>query len=215
MTTDTVQRLTDYFSHFEKRSYRKGQVLIFGGEAPRHVYYLVQGSVRQYDISYRGDEIVVNTYKAPAFFSMPTIMSHVPNRYFFETTTDVELYQAPPETIVDFLQLNPDVMFELLCTAYAGVDGLLERMAHLMGGSAQTRVLYELALECRECEDKKQTTCLIALNESELAARSGLTRETVSREIHKLKVAGLLDISRKGILLKDPGLLEEKLGLKL
>lgn len=215
MTNHTVQQLTDYFSRYEKKSYKKGQVLIFGGEAPLHAFCLVVGQVRQYDISHQGDELVLDTYRAPAFFPMPHTLSQLPNRYFFEAVTDVELYQAPPDKIAAFLRANPDITFELLCSVYAGVDGLLERMTQLMGGSARSRVLYELVLQYRELRKPGHTTCLLPVNESQIAARCGLSRETVSREIQKLKAVGLLDVSRKGILLKEPAVLEARLGLKL
>lgn len=55
-------------SRYPKRTYPKGQILVFADESPEYIFYIVKGHVRKYDVSYRGDEIVLNIFKPPAFF---------------------------------------------------------------------------------------------------------------------------------------------------
>lgn len=216
MTPQVAKKVEKFFSEYPLRQYSKGELLILADENPKHIYYLVSGLVREYDISYRGDEIVVNVFKHPAFFPMSWAINKTPNRYFFEAYSKVAVREAPPQDALEFIKRNSDVMFDLLGRLYIGVEGMSRRMAHLMGGSAKSRLLFELILEAKRFgKPREDGSYLMVLNESEIASRAGLSRETVSREIRELKKMNLIEVGRKGILLQDIESLEAKLGSNL
>lgn len=198
-----TEKIHSFFSDYPQRHYRKGQILIHAHDEPTHVFHLLEGRVKQYDISYRGDEVVLNVFKPLAFFPMSYAINHTPNVYFFEAETDVVLRQAPNDEAVAFLKANSDVLFDLLSRVYKGTDGLLGRLAHLMAGSARSRVLYELLIEARRFGEPRGKGMAITLTESDIGAHAGLARETVSREIHKLKDEGLISLIKKEIWIND------------
>jgi CRP/FNR family cyclic AMP-dependent transcriptional regulator len=216
MNPEVTRKIEQYFSQYPLRSYHKDQILIHAGDESPHIFYLISGKVSQYDISYRGDEVAVNIFKAGAFFPMLGAITKKPNRYFFGTVTPVELRIAPQEEVLAFLKNNPDVVYDLLSRLYVGVDGLLGRMAHLMAGTAKSRLLYELIIECRRFGEKRQDdSCLVAIKEVELAKRAGLSRETVSRELQKIIHDDLIQVSRQAIVVKNLSALEARLGIEL
>jgi DNA-binding GntR family transcriptional regulator len=49
------------------------------------------------------------------------------------------------------------------------------------------------------------------MNESELATHTGLSRETINREMRKLIAEDLVSASRQGILIKDLAKLQARL----
>ncbi len=188
MTVDVQAKVHTEFTKYPRRTYAKGQILLFADENPPHIFYLVSGRVRKYDVSYRGDEVIVNIFKPPAFFPMSWALAKTPNKYFYKTEEETALHVVPTEKVVEFLQQNADVTIDLMSRVYQGLEGLLGRLVHLMSGSAQSRLMYELVIECQRfgLPDKEGTFQLV-VSEVDLAARSGLSRETVSREINKLK----------------------------
>ena len=213
MTSDVAQKINDFFASYRLQYFKKRHILIYAGNEPPGIFYLISGQVREYDISDSGDEIVVNIFKPPAFFPMSWAINKTPNQYFFETTSPVSLKQAPADEALAFLKTNLDVVFDLLSRLYSGTDGILRRMAHLMGGSAYSRVLFELIIECRRFGKRQLSgTYIIDLHERELADRMGLSRESVSREIAKIKKLGLIEVSRKGLLIKNLTKLDKELG---
>lgn len=213
MALTVAQKIEQHFSQYPKRSYPKGQILVFADESPAHIFYIVKGSVRKYDVSYRGDEVIVNIFKPPAFFPMSWAINHSPNQYFYKTESETELHIIPGDNALQFIKDNPDVMLDLLSRIYKGLDGLLGRVVHLMSGSAKSRLLYELIIECRRFgKVAKDGSYKLEANEVDLAARSGLSRETVSREMQKLKTDGLVSMSPHGILVANLEALEKKLG---
>lgn len=200
MKTEVKNKIEAFFASYPKRSYPKGHILIFADETPDQVFYLKRGKVRKYDVSYRGDEMIVNIFRAPSFFPMSIAINNIQNKYFYKTEEQAEVHIAPGEDAVRFVMDNPDVMFDLLSRLYFGLEGISERLLHLMSGTAKSRLLHELIIECRRFGKKQDDdSYLLTASETDLAARSGLSRETVSREMRKLKSQGLVTVGHGGI----------------
>lgn len=211
MDPTVEQTVQDFFSKFRLRKFAKGQILILDDEEANIVYHLVSGKVKVYDVTYRGEEVILNIFKPPAFFPMSLALNKGPNPYIYEAETDIEVHQVAAAEVVDFLKANPEVVLDLLTRVYRGVDGLLGRMAHLMSGSAKSRLLYELILEARRFGKVAGRGVDLDITEKDLGARTGLARETVSREISKLKQAELIATPGKGIRITSLDALNEAL----
>jgi CRP-like cAMP-binding protein len=144
---------------------------------------------------------------------MSSAINATPNHYFFEASTKVVARVAPINKTVAFVKDNPKVLFDLLSRVYRGMDGVLRRMAHLMGGDVKSRLLFELLNSAyRFGETRTDGSVYINLNEGDLAKHSGLARETVSRNIQNLKALSLVEIRSDGIILNKPDQLENMLG---
>ncbi|HSW98255.1 MAG TPA: Crp/Fnr family transcriptional regulator [Candidatus Saccharimonadales bacterium] len=207
------QKIADFFAAYPLREFDKRQLLLRPDEALPGVFYLVDGRVSQYDVTPAGNEVVVNVFKPGAFFPMSAALNNVPNAYFYEASLKTAARVAPVADAVQFVQDNPDVALDLLKRVYRGVDGVLRRMAHLMGGGAKHRLLFEvLNAAYRFGEPQANGSLLVALNEGDLARLSGLARETVNRNMQELKGTGLLTLGRSGIAIPDVKALDALLG---
>src|SRR3989344_1915115 len=216
MASEIAQKIEAFFNRYPKKSFGKREILVFAKEDPACIFQLIKGEVREYDISHHGNEVILNVFKPPAFFPMSWAINKTPNQYFFETIGAVQIRMVPPEDAVNFIENNSDVMFDLLSRLYRGTDGLLGRMAHLMGGSARSRLIYELLIEnARFGEARTNGSYFIPINESQLAAYTGLSRETVNREIHKLMESRLVTANRHGVIIKDLAKFEDELSTSL
>ena len=207
-----TDKIHDYFTTFPKRVYSKGQILIFANQDPDYIFYITDGKVRQYDVSHSGDEVIVNIYKPPAFFPMGWALNRQPNTFLFKAEAKTTVHIIPADDAAAFLETHPDVALDLLRRLYRGIDGLLGRMVHIMSGTAKSRLLHELLIECRRFGTQKPDgSYALAIHETDLAARAGLTRETISREMASVKNEGLAVITSKGITIPNLSKLEKKL----
>lgn len=213
MDKQLQQKIAAFFSSFPRREFEKGKILIHPEEAIGNVYYLVQGQVVQYDISPSDSEVVLNAFKPPAFFPMAQAVNGTPNHYFFEAVTDVIAHQVPAKKAALFVRQNPDVMFNLLQRVYRGTDGILQRMSHLMGGDARSRLLFELINAAQRFGRPNAGEINTALTEADLAKRSGLPLEVVSHTLRELKESGLVGMQGRAIVVRDIKRLELALGL--
>ena len=129
----SVKNIVDnFFRQFKFYRYKKGEILIRVDDDPSGIFYLKSGIVKEYAISKKGEELVVNLFKESAFFPMSFAINKTPNRYFFEAVTPLDVYKAPKEKVVAFIKENPQVLYDLLSRVFKGTDGLLTRMTYLM-----------------------------------------------------------------------------------
>jgi len=214
MTEVSVEtKVREYFAQYPSRVYPKGHILVFADESPEHIYYLESGRVRKYDVSYRGDEVVVNIFKPGSFFPMSWAINQGDNKFFYKTEEKTELRIVPANDAMQFLKKNPDVMMDLLSRLYRGMEGVLGRLVQLMAGTAKSRLAYEIVIECERFGSKNMSgSHTITATEVDLAAHTGLSRETVSREMQKLKQAKLVSLDNKEITILDLAAIKKLLG---
>ena len=80
-----------------------------------------------------------------------------------------------------------------------------------MSGSAYERLIAELIIIAKRFGEKKDSQITIQTSERDLASQIGMTRETVSREIKKLRAVGLISFNKKHLIIKDIKKLEGEL----
>lgn len=210
MDEEVRKKVERFFLAHKHQEYKKGELLIRADDDPRGIFYLRSGNVKQYAISRNGEELVINIFKPVAFFPMSWAINQTPNVYFYEAMTAVEVYRVTREEVIAFIKANPDVLYDLISRVYRGVDGLLTRMTYLMSGGAYARLLTELLIYARRFA-KGENSVEITISEKDLAAQTGMTRETVSREIKQLKDKGIITLKRAKITITDVQRLEDDL----
>ncbi len=99
------------------------------------------------------------------------------------------------------MQNNPAVTYDLLKRLYSGVDGLLEKLATSLAFPADQRLMNELVIYGKRFgkENADHTTTLTVTME-QLSHLTGLARETISRELQKLKKKGIVKLRRGSII---------------
>jgi len=200
MNQTILDKLNEHFSSSGVVAYRKGEIITFANHEPQGVSFLLEGVVEQYDITPEGNKITVNIFKPPAFFPMSWAINKTPNTYFFAALTEVNVKRSDADEVVTFLKSNPEITFDLLSRVYRGTDALLKRLVLAASGIASSRLIFELLIEAyRFGIDLESSKTLIKVKQSNLAARSGLARETVSRELHKLEANGTITSAKGGI----------------
>ncbi len=204
MNQESAAKLEAFFADYPLRKFRKGQVLILNGDTPDKVHLLVSGHVKMYDVNYRGDEIILQIFQPPAYFPMSYALNGGTSPYIFEADTDIEVRLAPAAEVVKLLEQEPALALDLLRRLYRGTDVLLGRIAQLSSGSAKSRTGYELAIEAQRFGvTTDQVAYKLDITEKDLAARAGLSRETVSRELQKLKAEGYVAFQDRQFVVKD------------
>lgn len=204
-------QVASFFQPYRTKEFAKESILVFGGDAPVGIFYLLSGTVLQYDVTPQGDKIILNIFKPGSFFPMNWGLDETISPYFLEATDTVKVAIAPRQDVVTFLQAHPEVTMDLLHRLYRGTDGLLERLTSLLGGTAKKRLLVELKIAARRFGVEDPQGIRIPHNERDLAAQTGLARETVNREIQKLKKSGLVHMAGSTITLTSLETLEAEL----
>lgn len=212
MDNQIFEKVYGFFKQNKHQLFKKGEILIRADDEPSGVFYLTKGKVKEYAISKKGEELIVNIFKPEAFFPMSWAVNQTPNVYYYQALEDVETWKASREKVIKFIKDNPDVLFDLLSRVFKGVDGVLMRLAHLMSGEAYDRVITELLIASKRFGSiEKDRSVRLIISEKELASQAGMARETVSREIKILKDEKLVTFNKNVLTIPNIDNLESKL----
>jgi CRP-like cAMP-binding protein len=195
-----------FFAKFKAGTYARKSLLIKPDQVFDSIYYVKSGYVKQTATGPAGEEFIVNIYRPGSFFAISLALHRKQSHYSFEALTEVELIKAPTKEIIQLLNTQPDLALDLLLRVTSGLNSLVTRMETLVFGSASQKVAAVLWQNGQRFGQKQQDGSLVIdlpFTHQQLASLTGLTRETVSIEMSKLKKQGILDYHGKTITLLD------------
>lgn len=179
------------------RRYEAGRALWQAGEPARGLFFLLAGRVRvvrdQGDrllLVHTCDDIGTTLGEVPLFTG-----GGYPARAVAAVPT--ECLVVPARALRAAVAADPELSRELLAGLAARVDHLVRRLQGLAEGSVRERLVGHL-LAHAEIEDDRAVVRY--RSHSELAEDLGTAREVVSREIGRLRDAGLVHSPGRGRL---------------
>jgi CRP-like cAMP-binding protein len=203
---ESVQKtLLHFFKQFPLKTYKKNDVFISPDKSPEGVYLLVEGNVRMFSMSKEGSELSINMFKPYSFFPMGWALNVTSNRYYYDAFTDAQIYIAPKESTVQFLKEHDEVVWDLLERIYKGFDGYFMEMESLLDGKAYNKIITQFIIQAKRSDNSVQLT------HNQLATLTGLSRETVTREIKKLSDKGLIKREEKHFSIPNIDALEREI----
>lgn len=207
------EKLDAFFAQFKNQKYKKGEILIRADEEPKGVFYLSTGRVKQYAISAHGDELVLNIFKPVSFFPMSWVLNNSSPPHYYEAMTSLEVRKAPREDVRKFIENEREVMHDLLSRIYRGLEGVWLKMEHMMSGNSYLKLVTELLIFAKRFGERegRRYTVDFKTTEKELAAQTGIARETVSRSIQLLKKKRLISFKSNQLVIFDIAKLEQEL----
>jgi CRP/FNR family transcriptional regulator len=196
MNSKRAQGMLSLLESYPLRSYRKGEIILFQGEAPRVAYVLQKGMVKAYNISSSGDEKPIGFYGPGSLFPPSWVLGQAPSAiYYYEAFTDVSVFTIPKEEYIDILQAHPDILFSELENYVADEIGKSMRLNALQHSRASDKLIYTLhylALSHSKSLTDGTVELELLLTHQDFANLTGLTRETTATELNKLKKAGVI-----------------------
>lgn len=207
-----------FFAHYPAKTYQHDKILIEPNNSSDFIYFVESGKVKKYNLNYRGDKIILTMFRPGSFLPIADAFNQdLKNCFYYSPEGEAVLRVAPKQEVYDFLTKNPEVVFDSLRRINRRLIEFQNRSLSLMAGNASSSVAYEIYVEASRfgSEDDKKGSISINLTEKGIASRCGLTRETVNREIRKLKDNNLVIVERNGLVVIDLAGIEKRLYKKL
>ena len=186
------QQFATFLEQYPTKTFKKGEIIIFQGEAPRSGYVVKSGTVKAYNLSINGDEKPVSFYSAQSVFPGAWVYGKVPSAiYYYEAfTAEVTLYVVNREEYMAFIKQHPAVMYSELERFLIDQLGKSMRLNALQHSRASDKLLYTLhylALSHGKDIGGQKIEITLDLTHQDFANLTGLTRETAATELNKLK----------------------------
>lgn len=204
MEPEVQQKLNNYFSKYPQKKFKKGKLILQPQKEINSAFYLTAGSIRMFTITNKGIDTTLNIFKPFSIFPLGPVINNKENLYYYETMNDVVVSIVPKKVIINLLQTEQDITYDLLSRIYKGLDGYFLIMESLLGGSAYHRVVTQLIIQNKRFGKVK-------LTHAKLASLTGLSRETVTREITNLQKKGVISYKKGAIHITSNKKLEQEL----
>ena len=197
-----INYLHAYLDRQPTRTFKKGEIIIFQGEAPRSAYVVKEGVVKAYNLSVNGDEKPVAFHFADAAFPGAWMFGKVSSALFYYEafTDDVTVYTINREEFVGFLKGRPELLYQELERYVVDQLGATMRLNALQHSRASDKLLYTLhylALNHGNALEPGKVEITLDLTHQDFANLTGLTRETAATELNKLKRQGIINYGKQ------------------
>ena len=176
-----------------RRTIAKGQTVAWQGEAPSQVVNVVGGLFKLTASTSDGREQILGTVGPGAFIGR---IDGRANAFSAVALAPAEVCLFPRETFIAFAADHPEIGAEMLERALQDLDRARRWLLMLGRGSAIERVAA-LLLDFAEASPGQRHT--FALSRGQMADLAGLTIETVSRQLGKLKRAGMIAVPERDL----------------
>lgn len=198
--TDNNPQLQAFLATRPVRSYKKGEIVVFQGEAPRNTLVVKSGVIKSYNLSVAGDEKPLSFYTEDDLFPVPWTFRKAPNAYFYyEAFTDCSLYLVPRDEYIEFVKTHPAMLYGALEKIITEQIGSTMRLNALQYSRASDKLLYTLhylTLSHGREIGPKLIEISLSLTHQDFANLTGLTRETTATELNRLKTRGVISYGK-------------------
>lgn len=212
MVDEPLSKLHKFYTQYNPLHYKKKSLILHADDTPEEVFYIKEGFVRAYRISEQGEELTIIILKPRDFFPVTYGLNTLPNSYYLEAMTSLQIWKVPRKEFMSFLKDHPDVYHELTNKMMARFGGLLTRMEYLVFGNAYTKVATTILICAKSFGERWGENLIVTVpfTHKDIAAMVGITRETACLEMKKLERKGLIGHLGRLLIIKDIQALEEE-----
>lgn len=198
----------DFFSHLSPmqlkalsqislvRTFDAGEILFYEGEKSHYFHVLLKGEVSIYKTSALRETILVHRFHAPSMIAEVATLKHIPYPASAECVTAGEILKIEREPFLRLLHEDAGLSISLIASLTQKIGALELSLQRHSAPNAMAKVARLIRDEPEIFQHRKGI---------EIAQMLGITPETLSRMVKKLKIEGIIE--GKGIrsfTLKNP-----------
>ncbi len=187
-----------------------GEPILYQGEIPRHAYIMASGIVKVYDIGNAGDEKIINFMSSGDLLPPAWVFKKAPvSLYYYDAFTTCTFYRLPRETLLEAIKNTPSItnyMFEHYATSFVGSLLEINALEQSKGNEKIIHMLQYLLMRFPGTKNGDWHKIELRVTHQDLANMTGLTRETTSTELNKLRRKGIVEYSNQHYSLNIPQL---------
>jgi CRP/FNR family cyclic AMP-dependent transcriptional regulator len=198
-TNPTIER---FLAHCHRRRYPTKSVIIYAGDMPDVLYYIISGSVTVLIEDDEGHEMVLAYLNAGDFFGEMGLFDEQKNRSaWVRARTQCELAEISYNNFRGLANKDPEILFALasqMALRLRRTSGMVGRLAFMDVTGRIARTLLDLTKEpdAMTHPDGMQ----IRITRQELGRIVGCSREMVGRVLKNLEMQNLISVKGKTIV---------------
>jgi len=182
-----------------KRTIKKRTILLYQGEIPRQAYIVQKGTVKVYRLGRNGDEQIVSFRVPGDIFPETWLFDRTSSAlYYYEAMDDCEIITAERSVMLEYIKKDPRLESSLLDYFIDSHSAQLLQITALEQSRAADKLLlmlYYLMFRYSKETSPGNYELRFHLTHTVMGNLTGLTRETTSVELGKLRRKGVVSYS--------------------
>lgn len=194
--------ISNFLEHCHRHRYPSKSLIIYAGDKPDVLYYIIEGSVTVLIEDENGREIVLTYLNAGDFFGEMGLFGDQPNRSaFVRARTQCELAEIGYSRFRQLSENDPKILFELASQMALRLRKTSRKVGDLAFMDVTGRVARTLIELCEEPDAMTHPNGMqIRITRQELGRIVGCSREMVGRVLKSLEEQELITASGKTIV---------------
>lgn len=193
-----------------KRTIKKRTILLYQGEIPRQAYVVHKGAVKVYRLGRNGDEQIVGFRMPGDIFPETWLFGKTSSAlYYYEAMEDCEIITAERSVLLDHIKKSPRLTEGILNYFINSHSAQLLQITALEQSRAADKLLLMLYYLMFRYSNETSTgnfELRFHLTHTVMGNLTGLTRETTSVELGKLRRKGVVSYSGNLFVIHRPQL---------
>ena len=193
-----------------KRTIKKRTILLYQGEVPSQGYIVQKGAIKAYRLSKAGDEQIIGFRMPGDIFPETWLFGKTSSAlYYYEAIEDCELITAERSVLREHIEADPARQADLLDYFINSHTSHLLQITALEQSRAADKLLlmlYYLLFRYSKQLSASDYQLKFHLTHTTLGNLTGLTRETTSVELGRLRRKGVVSYSGNSFIIHRPAL---------
>lgn len=190
-----------------RTSLGKRETILTAGTEASHIIYLRSGIVKEYQHHGYQQENILQILKGPVYLGLASMAGDVVNQLSYSSLTEVLLCFIEKDIFKSLLLSNPQFSFAILQNVCRDslnhyYNFVNQNQKHIHGKLADALLYFSKYIF-------NSNDFVLPLNRSEISFMIGTSRESVSKQLRSYEREGILNISGRKILIKEPEKLEK------
>ena len=205
------QELAMFREQCTARVFSAGNVIVERDEQDQSVYFIMHGRVHVLNYSSAGRIVTYASMADGEMFGEMAAIDGLPRSAWVCAVNDCMVIKISKEIFLSYLQKNPIFSMAVMRKLSKNLRELDERLVNILSMKAEQRVCVEIISMAKPPSVKSGLYCVVEMpTQSNFANLIGLSRETVSRVLGRLRSDGLVKSSGNSLDILDRKGLENR-----
>lgn len=197
-----IPKLDRFLEHCHRHQYPPKSTIIYAGDAPDVLYYIIEGSVSVLIEDEEGREIVLAYLNKGDFFGEMGLFGEEPDRSaWVRTRTHCEVAEISYAKFRQLYHEHPDILFALASQMATRLRNTSRKVSDLAFMDVTGRVARTLLDLCQQPDAMTHPDGMqIRITRQEIGRIVGCSREMVGRVLKTMEESGLISVKGKTIV---------------
>lgn len=194
-----MNELKTFYRNFPSIKYKRNETIINQDVTPAYVYAIKSGVVESYNLTANGEHRSISFSVTDDIFPFGWAFSLTDKTlFYYRAYTDCELYKIDKKSFENRLATDPEFNRQIQhrqLVAYNSAQLQVDALGKSYGYAKIAYIFRFFSIYYGKSVGENLVKIQIPLTQQEIADTCGITRETASLDINKLKIQGVVALS--------------------